>query len=115
MVPHAGKKFVAYHAMYTYLADRFHLEEVGRMEPKPGLPPTAPHLARLAETMKGARAKAILVAVYNPKDVAENLARETGAKVVTLAHMPGALPGTAGYLEWMDANVTALAAALGGE
>jgi ABC-type Zn uptake system ZnuABC Zn-binding protein ZnuA len=114
LVPFAGAKVVEYHELFTYLADRFHIEEIAHLEPKPGIAPTARHVQEVMETIRKNGIRALIVAVFQPKDVPESVGRETGAKVVVLAHMPGALPDTDDYLAMVDHNVKALAAALGG-
>src|SRR5262245_39411666 len=52
LAPFSGRKVVAYHGTMRYLLDRFHLEEIGQLEPKPGIPPSPRHLAELEERMK---------------------------------------------------------------
>lgn len=115
MLPHAGASVVAHHASFSYLLDRFHVGTAALLEPRPGVPPTPRHLKGVAETVKERGLRAILCTVFNPKDVPRALAGETGARVVVLAHMPGALEAGQDYLSFVDANVRALAAALDGE
>ena len=101
-----------YHSHFSYLADRFHLETVASLEPKPGVPPSPSHLRGVVETMKAGRVGAILRTVFQPAAVPDSVARETGARVVVLAHMPGALGEDRDYLAFVDRNVRLLAAAL---
>jgi zinc/manganese transport system substrate-binding protein len=114
MAPFAGSKVASYHGLFAYLLDRFHLENVACLEPKPGIPPGARHVREVVEAMKRSGVRALLVASYHPKDVAEAAARDAGARLLTLAHEPSAVPGTDDYLSCVDANVKSLAAALGG-
>jgi ABC-type Zn uptake system ZnuABC Zn-binding protein ZnuA len=114
MVPLSGAKVVSFHGLFAYFLDRFHLVNVAYLEPKPGIPPGARHVREVVDLMRKNGVRALLVASYHPKDVGESAARDAGAKVVTLAHMPGAIPGTGDYFACVDANVKALAAALGG-
>lgn len=115
MVPFAGSKVVSYHALFLYLLDRFHLEDAAHLEPKPGVPPSPRHTQKVIEDMKARGIRALLATVFNPKDVSENVAKETGARLVILAHMPAAVEGTDDYAAFVDHNVKALAAALGGK
>jgi ABC-type Zn uptake system ZnuABC Zn-binding protein ZnuA len=114
MVPFAGSKVVSYHALFLYLLDRFHLEDAAHLEPKPGVPPSPRHTQQVIEAMKAQGIRAVLASVFNPKDVSESVAKETGAKSVVLAHMPSAVEGTDDYFSFVDHNVKALAATLGG-
>ncbi len=115
LLPFAGARVVAYHSLFVYLLDRFHIEETARLEPKPGVPPSPRHTRKVVDAMKAGGIRVLLAAVYNPKDVPESVARETGGRVIVLAHMPSAVEGTDGYASFVDHNVKALAAALGGK
>jgi ABC-type Zn uptake system ZnuABC Zn-binding protein ZnuA len=67
----------------------------------------------VVEAMKARSVPAVLRAVFNPRAVPEGVAAETGAKVIVLEHMPGALGTEEDYLGFVDGNVKALAAVLG--
>ena len=102
---------VAYHNSWPYFARRFRLNFVGFIEIKPGIPPSASHLARMIETM---RARSVRVVIREPNEAkrdVEFVARSAGAKVVVLAASVGALPGTGDYISLFDTNVAALASA----
>jgi len=114
LAPYAGRKVVAYHGTMRYLLARFHLDEMGQLEPKPGIPPSPKHLAALEERMRAENAKVVLYNSYQPARTAESVAAEVGGVAVKLAHMPDALPGTATYLDALTHNVHALAQALAG-
>jgi zinc/manganese transport system substrate-binding protein len=51
MKPFKGLKVVAYHRIWSYFFRRFGLEYGGTIEIKPGLSPTAKHLANLVDAM----------------------------------------------------------------
>jgi zinc/manganese transport system substrate-binding protein len=112
LLPFSGAKVVAHHGHFTYLADRFHLETVAYLEPKPGIPPSPRHLRSVVETMRAAKVPAILLTVFNPADVADAVAGETGARVAVLPHMPGALGEDADYVAFVDRAVRGLAGVL---
>jgi len=112
MLPLAGTKVVAYHGHFTYLLDRFGIGTAAYLEPKPGVPPTPGHLRTVVETMKAGKVLTVIRTVFNPATVAEAVARETGARVEVLAHMPGATEGTEDYLSFVGANVERLAGAV---
>ena len=112
LAPFAGRKVVAYHGTMRYLLDRFHLDEIGQLEPKPGIPPSPRHLAQLEERMKGEGARVVLFNAYQPERTAKSVAAEVGGEAVKLAHMPDSVPGTGSYLDTLTFNVKALAKAL---
>jgi ABC-type Zn uptake system ZnuABC Zn-binding protein ZnuA len=110
--PHTGVPAVADHNLWPYFARRFGLAMIGYLEPKAGVPPTTRHLTALIARMKERNAQLILAAPYFPPRHAKLVARETGARIVRVAHEVGAYPGTESYLTMVDYNVGAVEAAL---
>ncbi|MBI4607348.1 MAG: zinc ABC transporter substrate-binding protein [Planctomycetes bacterium] len=114
MAPFRGAPLVAEHDMWPYVAARFGLKIVGFLEPKPGLAPTTKHLGSVVEAMKAQRVRAVLAVAYFDPRHARFVARETGARVVPLAHQCGARPGTERYIDMVEHNVRELETALRG-
>jgi zinc/manganese transport system substrate-binding protein len=113
LAPCKGAPVVTYHATWRYFAERFGLKSDLFLEPKPGIPPSPPHLAEVIGKMSGGAIKVILIEPYQPRKVAEAVAGRTGASIVSVAQFPGGLPGTDNdYLALMDADVKAIAAGL---
>src|SRR6187455_778084 len=52
MAPFKGAKVVTYHRSYPNFADRFGLDVVGYVEPRPGIPPSPGHTLDLIQEMK---------------------------------------------------------------
>jgi zinc/manganese transport system substrate-binding protein len=115
IAPYAGRKVVAYHANALYLLGRFHLTQVGTLEPKPGIPPSPRHIAELEERMQAEKATVVLYNSFQPQRTAEAVAGDVGGKAVKIAHMPDAVAGTATYLEMLAHNVRSLVQALKGD
>jgi zinc/manganese transport system substrate-binding protein len=113
LAPYAGSKIVTYHKDFAYLAERFKLDVVETLEPKPGIAPSPAHLAKVISTMKATRARVILVQPYQNRKTAETVARQTAAEVLDVGQQPGAIKGTEGYFSLMDFIVRTLATALG--
>ena len=118
LAPFRGAAIVTYHPTWRYFANRFGLKADTFLEPKPGIPPSPPHLAEVIAKMNADHIKVILVEPYQQRKAAEFVASNTAATVVEVTQFPGGLSGTeSGYLALMDANVhavaTALAAAVG--
>lgn len=109
MAPLRGVPVVSYHESWEYFARRFGLDLVGRLEPKPGIPPSPSHLARLMDQMRGKGAKLILVEPYYEKKNPALVARETGATVVELPNQPGA--GSDSYFGLIDQVIDRVTAA----
>ena len=104
----APRKAVEDHRAWTYFARRFGVELVAALEPLPGIAPTTRHLRAVVEQMRAEGVGLILATAYFSPAHAEFVARETGARVVPLAHQVGSRPGTDHYRAMVDANVRAL-------
>ena len=106
------RRAVEDHRAWIYLAERFGLELVAALEPLPGIAPTPRHLQEVVARMRAEQVGLVLATPYFSPRHAELVARETGARIVALAHQVGSRPGTDDYLAMIDHNVRALA---GGE
>ncbi len=51
LAPFRGRPIVTYHATWRYVAERFGLVADTDLEPKPGIPPSPPHLAEVITKM----------------------------------------------------------------
>ena len=111
LAPFRGAKIVTYHKDFSYLAERFNLEVVETLEPKPGIAPSPAHLARVIATMRAVNARVILVQPYQNRKTAETVARQTNAVVLDIPQQPGAIKNTDTYFELMDYMVRTLAGA----
>ena len=111
LAPYRGAKIVTYHKDFVYLAERFHLDVVETLEPKPGIAPSPSHLAQVIGVMKAQNARVILVQPFQNRKTAETVARQTGAVVLDIAQQPGARPNTDTYFQLMDYVVQTLATA----
>src|SRR6266403_1837044 len=79
MAPYKGAKVVTYHRSFPNFAERFGLDIVGYVEPKPGIPPTPQHTLDLMNQMKKANVKLVLVEPYFDLKTPNSIGRATGA------------------------------------
>ncbi len=105
LAPFKGKDIVSYHNSWPYFAHRFGFKMDLFLEPKPGIPPTASHLAGVVTKMKSADAKVIIVEPYLNHKMAETVASHTGASVVEAPPFP---KENESYIDWMDNLVKAI-------
>jgi zinc/manganese transport system substrate-binding protein len=87
--PLKGLALVVYHRDLSYLINWLGMREVGALEPKPGLPPSATHLNQLLEGLKHTPAKAVLRSAYNDPRPAEWLAEHAGIPALLLPFTVG--------------------------
>ena len=106
-----GKALVAHHNTWAYFARRFRLEFAGFIEPRPGVPPSPAHLARLRTLVRERNVRIIVRQPHEPARSAEFLAAGGPARVVVLAASVGAVPQAPDYIALLDHNVRTLAAA----
>src|SRR5262252_612770 len=114
LAPLRGAPIVAYHNSWPYFARRFRLNLVGFIEMKPGVAPSASHLARLVETMRANGARIVVRDTREPERDVAFVAAKAGASIVTLGASVGSLPQAVDYISLIDANVNALASAAAG-
>ena len=112
LAPFKGAKVVTYHKDFVYFANRFGLNIIGELEPKPGIAPSPSHLARVIGAMKSQGAKVILVQPYQNRRTAETVARQSGATVLSMPQQPGARAGTSTYVDTINNLVNTLVAGL---
>jgi len=87
--PLKGRKVVVHHWSWIYLLTWLNMEQIGALEPKPGVPPTSSHLASLVELTKAANALAIISAAYQDPKPGEWLSERTGVPAVILPFTVG--------------------------
>lgn len=113
LAPYRGLPIVTYHATWKYFARHFDLVSEIYLEPKPGIPPSPPHLAAVMQAMIAKKIGVILVEPFQSRKTAEAVAAKTGARIADVCQFPGGIKGTEGdYLALMDAVVNSVAAAL---
>ena len=112
MKPFKGTKVVTYHRSWPNFTDRFGLDVIGYVEPKPGVPPSPAHTLGLITEMKRQQVKVIIIEPYFDTKTPKQIASQTGAQVLTLAPSVGGLPGTDDYIRLFDFNINLLVTTL---
>jgi len=91
--PLRGMPVVVQHRSLSYLVAWLGLREVATLEPKPGIPPGAAHLAEVLERHRRDPAKAVLRAAYEDPRAVEWFATQTRVPAVALPYTVGGPPG----------------------
>ncbi|MEP6938625.1 MAG: zinc ABC transporter substrate-binding protein [Rudaea sp.] len=87
--PLKGKKVIVHHMSWVYLEQWLGFEQVGALEPKPGIPPTSAHLSTLIDIAKNQGVFAILRAAYQDPKPGDWLSERTGVPALTLPFTVG--------------------------
>jgi zinc/manganese transport system substrate-binding protein len=92
LAPLSAKRVIEYHKLFYYFFHRYGFRQIGSIEPKPGIPPTARHLEGLAETAKQSGLDFLVQDAYHEAKSSRYLSEKTGIPVTTLPHDVGAVP-----------------------
>ncbi len=103
-----GRKIVCYHKNWVYFTTLFGLRVAGYVEPKPGIPPTARHVAELVRRIREERIGVLLAANYFERRKPELIAERTGIVPVIVPTQVGGEPGIDTYLDLVDRWVRGL-------
>jgi len=85
-----GMQIITHHVAWAYMAHWLGLEVVGHLEDKPGIPPTAGHLADLLAGLARQKVEMIVRATYQSARPSEWLSERSGIPAVVIPHAVGA-------------------------
>ena len=112
MAPYKGTKMVTYHRSFPNFAERFGLEIIGYVEPRPGIPPTPQHTLDLINEMKRQNVKLVLVEPYFDLKTPNAIGRETGAQVLVMPPSVGGVKEVGDYFKLFDYDVNLVVEAI---
>lgn len=105
MAPYKGRKVVTYHNSATNFARHFHLDVIGYVEPRPGIPPTPSHTLDLISLMKRENCKIVLVEPYFDLKTPNSIGAATGAKVLVYLPSVGGEKQVTNYFQLFDYDI----------
>jgi zinc/manganese transport system substrate-binding protein len=112
MAPYKGTKIVTYHRSFPNFADRFGLEIVGYVEPRPGIPPTPQHTLDLINEMKRQNITLVLVEPYFDLKTPNSIGQQTGAQVLVMPPSVGGVKEVTDYFKLFDYDINLLVDAI---
>ena len=101
-LPLKGKRFLAYHKFFEYLALESGFQIIGYIEEKPGIPPSAGYVEKLVENLKKSKPDGIISTGYNDQKVVNALARMTGVRSIVIPDDVGAEPDIKDWFSLLD-------------
>lgn len=108
MLPLYGTEVVTYHKSWLYFCRLFGLKEADTVEPKPGIPPSAKHVAELIEMMRERKIRILLAENYFPHNQIRGVAGKVDAEAVIVPLYVGGASGTDDYFKLVDHWVDSL-------
>jgi len=112
MAPYKGLKVVTYHRSFPNFAERFGLDIVGYVEPRPGIPPSPQHTLDLINEMKRQSVKIIMVEPYFDLKTPNAIARETNGQVLVMPPSVGGVKEVTDYFALFDYDIKLLVDAI---
>jgi ABC-type Zn uptake system ZnuABC Zn-binding protein ZnuA len=112
LAPYKGAKLATYHRSWPNFMERWGLDVIGYVEPKPGIPPTTSHTVELIDEMKRQGAKLIVVEPYFDEKTPLSIAKQVGGEVLKLAPSVGGTKEATDYIQLFEYDVATLAAGL---
>lgn len=107
-----GVKAFEFHKVWVYFARAFGMQLVGTIEERPGIPPGPQHVRQVTDAVKSQKIPLILVDNFYDPALPNNIARETGAKVVLLPNQVEGEPGIKTYFDLMEHLIKEMTGAL---
>jgi zinc/manganese transport system substrate-binding protein len=108
MTPYRGRKVVTYHRSWPNFCERFGLDVVDYVEPRPGIPPTPSHTLEVINTMKRENIKLIMVEPYFDLRTPNSIAQNTGGQVLTMMPSVGGVKEITNYFQLFDYDIDLL-------
>jgi zinc/manganese transport system substrate-binding protein len=108
MAPYKGRKVITYHRSWPNFCERFGLDVVDYVEPRPGIPPTPSHTLDVINVMKRDGIKLILVEPYFDLRTPNSIAQQAGGDVAVLLPSVGGKKEVTDYFQLFDYDVNLL-------
>ncbi len=106
-----GVPVVVHHKAFSYLADWLGLAVVGDLEPRPGVEPSAAHLAQLLGSLHARPARMILRAAYQSAQPSAWLSQKAAIPALELPYTVGGAPGSDDLFGLFEVTLARLLAA----
>src|SRR5215471_4262613 len=112
MAPYKGLKVATYHRSFPNFAERFGLDIMGYVEPRPGIPPSPQHTLDLINEMKRQNVKIVMVEPYFDLKTPNAIGQQTGAQVLVMPPSVGGVKEASDYFKLFDYDINLLVDAI---
>ena len=108
LAPYKGRKVITDHRSWPNFCDRFGLQVVDYVEPRPGIPPSPSHTLEVINTMKRDNIRLILVEPYFDLRTPNSIAQAVGGDVAVLLPSVGGKKEVTDYFQLFDYDINLL-------
>ncbi|WP_415397182.1 metal ABC transporter substrate-binding protein [Sulfurimonas sp. CS5] len=102
MAPKKGMKVIQFHNNLAYFNKAYGLDNIGTIEPLPGIPPSSRQVIKTIKLIKNEKPCCILHDVYHSTKTAEFISDKTGVKIILMPHDIGALEDITDLISLFD-------------
>lgn len=102
------KRIIAYHLNWIYFTDRFGIDIAAYVERKPGIPPSASHVAELIELVRREDIRVLWVANYFDERIPRLIAERTNSKLLYVPLYTGGSEDARDYFSLVDTWIETL-------
>ena len=110
--PHQGTGVIVYHKHFDYMLEALGIEVVDAIEPLPGLPPSARHVAQLLSEYDSERVSFVLMEPWHDARVSQRVADGIGVELVTGCPTVGSCEGADSLFSLFETNAQKILDAL---
>jgi len=110
--PLKGQAVLVQHRAYPYLVSWLELKQVGELEPKPGMEPSAAYLAQILEQLRANPARMVIRSAYQDSKPSEWIAQRAHLNTVELPFSVGGTPAAKDLYSMFDDTIARLLAGL---
>jgi zinc/manganese transport system substrate-binding protein len=110
--PLSGQPILVQHTAFPYLSSWLGLKEVGALEPKPGIEPSAAHLSQIVAQLQQRPARMVIRAAYQSPKPSEWIAERAHIPAVALPFSVGGTDGAKDLFGLFDDTIARLLAGL---
>jgi zinc/manganese transport system substrate-binding protein len=108
MAPYKNRKVITYHRSWPNFTERFGLNVIDYVEPRPGIPPTPSHTLELINKMKAENVKLLLMEPYFDRKTPDSIARAVGGEVAVMMPSVGGSKEITTYFQLFDYDINLL-------
>ena len=106
--PLEGRSVITYHKSFSYLLKFLGMNTLTSLEERPGIPPSARHLATVVSIIEKTPPLAVITSPFDPEGPNKWVVKKTGVRVITLPFTIGGSPEVTDLFKLYDRTIELL-------